>query len=104
MALKKVQEDIYGTQYPNAYHRVVDARMHYGGSYGDISVFVYETKEARDAGNSPIASLSYQFNVETTPSFSDVFGTVLEDEDMTPRKSAYLYLKTLPKYSGAIDC
>lgn len=76
------------TVYPASYARIFYVRAMAQDSF--IFVCWYADQAARERGDEPVKAYEYQ-----TPT-SNLVG------DVYP--AAYAYLKTLPEFSGAIDC
>ena len=84
MALSKTTTTVHGFEAVNAYHRVEAVAIKGKDSF---SFHVRSYKEAN------------------LPFFSEqVISAAYDLEGANPIKQAYLHLKTLPEFAGAVDC
>jgi hypothetical protein len=90
MALKKIIEVNSGITVNDAYVRIDGLR----GNKDKImlTVSVYKDKQAQTDGKNPADQKLYNFIPDIT------------DTSLNFVKQGYLYLKTLPEYSDALDC
>lgn len=84
MALKKTITTIYGNQVSNAYHRIENVRL------DKKNLISFHLKSYVDA---------------IYPNFCEtIYHCSYDINGVNPIKQAYLYLKTLPEFAGAVDC
>jgi hypothetical protein len=104
MALKLAHEDPTGRENTDAYHRIIACVHDYALSRFLIMVHIYKDQAARNANKVNVNARQFSID-QAAPEFATFFGTTALDAlNMNPCKAAYLYLKTLPEYDGAIDC
>jgi hypothetical protein len=90
MALMMRLEHESGLVIENAYWKITNVSG--DKNYLFVNCEAFLNKEAADAGKMPLSHISQAFK----PS--------VEEGSENFIKQAYLYLKTLPEFEGAIDC
>ena len=86
MAFKKTVDTQIGVQVPDAYHRVEFVTI--GKNKKRIDFHLRNYKDASSASWISDASHSCEYNIDGA----------------NPIAQAYVYLKTLPEFSGVVDC
>lgn len=85
----------------SAYHKIANLQCDYVNESASFSVCIYKDQTARQSNKRPVTAKMYTV---VNPAFDNNFGFEnLDLEDMNQVKAAYVYLKTLPEYAGAID-
>ena len=88
MALKKSYSSRFGTNHPQAYHKI--SRLWFNHNRIDYNVAIYATEAAKTANSQSIADVLYDMSYS---------GSV--DESFVSQ--SYEHLKTLDDYAGATD-
>lgn len=94
MALQKSIE-YKGTGINIEYHKVVNPKIDALTKGGSGRVDIYKDAAARLANKNPVSNKQYTIPANT-------FST-LDLETQDARDLIYIYLKTLPEFSGAVD-
>lgn len=98
-----------GDDYPEAYARIEEVNLHYGEKRGRLTIAYYKTRAAANNGKRPIGSRAFDFQKEAQaelniPAFDYLFGVAMFAASKTdPLKLGYIWLKTLPEFSGGLD-
>jgi len=101
MPFKRAMPDQYGNANAAAHHVVVQMSLFPSSGEARIRLATYKDKPAKDGGNTPF---SQDVFVVSGPEFDARFSdTELIKAGNSPLKAAESYLKTLPKFSGAVD-
>lgn len=94
MALQKSIE-YKGTGIMIEYHKAVNPKIDALTKGGSVRVDIYKDAAARIANKNPVSNKQYIIPDNTFSS--------LNLANMDARDLAYIYLKTLPEYQGAVD-
>lgn len=94
MALLKSIE-YKGTGIMMEYHKVVDPKIDAITKGGSVRVDIYKDAATRLANKNPVSNKQYTIPANT-------FST-LDLETQDARDLVYVYLKTLPEFTGALD-
>jgi hypothetical protein len=112
VALEKVFDSEYLTAaLPEAYHRITGLSLDFARQSAQVTVSVYESKAARDAGKAPLSTRAINITPVDYPQFQVVVGsamTTAQDPVGTlaydiARRSLYALLKEREEYQGAKD-
>lgn len=102
MALQKDFSSPYSTSVlPNAYYRIVETNLNYADEVGQITVHVYESKAARDAGKLPVGSVAIPLTKAGKPPTDDEGNVVYKQEDGTYKNGSGQTV--VPAYYGLPD-
>lgn len=100
-ALEKSYTDGQDHTDASAYHRIINLALNFDTSVGEIEVRTFKDATASGAGKQATANRTYTLS---DTGFTDVFGATAQDVvNKNPQESAYVHLKTLTDFSGAID-
>ena len=91
MALKKSYHSTYGTNHPQAYHKIIFCNINIAGTETvECKVGIYATEAAKNANSGSIGESFHLFAYSSSIDESQV-------------SQSYEHLKTLDEYSGATD-
>lgn len=89
MALQKDFSSPYSTSLlPNAYYRIVETNLNYADEVGQITVNVYESKAARDAGKLPVGTVAIPLTKTGKPATDAEGNALIAQEDGTFKNAA----------------
>ena len=103
MALQLSYMDTSGNLNPTAYKRIAFLSHYYDRNEVTLAVRIYKDKVSSDARKSPVAGgeESHSITGSALVSYMTNLGTLATRDPA--RAAGYLYLKTLPENSTAID-
>lgn len=91
MALKKEITTSHGLHLPNAYHKITYLRLQVPNDLL-IQVTTYISAEDRENRKDPLQSKAHSFQTIEMPQGNNLL------------EMAYILIKSLPEYSGGLDC
>lgn len=101
MAIKKTYLDSNSNVgITDAYHKILSVR-YFNGMRASVYVGIYNSKADRDTGKGVHKTENYIVEGTDFTTYLDVAAIDVVNQNVVER--SYVYLKTLPEYSGAID-